>query len=259
MNNRLNDKLTIAIMTGVIATTLIAAPHYATAIGIAEKAQLVQQSQTLEQFQFFLPFKLMGHESYQPIKENEKTPVIEIQDEVTKQQKLKDEHEAKVQEERTAFMDMIKQKDIKNINLTTPSGLTADEIEKILINTQLAGLGQAFADAEKNNNVNAYYLIAHAAWESAWGESRLAKNKNNLFGFSAYDESAYSSGTRFDTKAECIDVVAAFISEHYLTENGNYYNGANLKGMNKKYASDKKWAQGIADTIENLVDKSNAL
>lgn len=239
MNNRLSDKVTIVVLAGILATSFVRA-QLAEAVGNAENTM-----QTLQ---------IEVQASNQP---QEEINQLEVQ--MIERQKLKEEYEAKVKEERAVFLKMVKEKDIKSINLHTPSGLTADEIEEVLKNTKLAGLGEAFFDAEKNYKINAYYLIAHAAWESGWGTSRLAIKKNNLFGFSAYDSSAYGSASSFKTKSECIDTVAKFISEHYLSEDGDHYNGPNLKGMNKKYASDKNWAQGIANTIECLTEKIQTL
>ncbi|MNB73748.1 putative endo-beta-N-acetylglucosaminidase precursor [compost metagenome] len=156
------------------------------------------------------------------------------------------------------FQHKVKKSDVTTLDLTIPSGLTTEQADDILKGTGLEGLGKDFVDAEIKHKVNAYYLIAHAAWESGWGESKLSKNKNNLFGFAAYDDSPYSSAMAFTTKGECIDTVAEFIQTHYLQENGDHYNGPNLKGMNIKYATDENWAKGIAQTMVGLIRRSNS-
>lgn len=152
------------------------------------------------------------------------------------------------------FIIRIKKSNVVEFDLTQPSGLTVEIANKLLEGTLLKGLGKFFIEAEKKYGVNAYYLIAHAALESGWGTSPLAKNKNNIFGFTAYDRNP--SGARgFKSKAECIDVVAKYISENYLKENGEHYNGPNLKGMNIKYASDKEWSTKIEDIMLGLIKK----
>ena len=40
--------------------------------------------------------------------------------------------------------------------------------------------------------------MAHSALESAWGRSQIANDKNNFFGISAYDDSPYTSATKYD-------------------------------------------------------------
>ncbi|MNU94830.1 putative endo-beta-N-acetylglucosaminidase precursor [compost metagenome] len=156
------------------------------------------------------------------------------------------------------FQRKVQNSDVTTLDLRTPSGLTAEQADDILKGTGLEGLGKDFVDAEAKHKVNAYYLMAHAAWESGWGESRLSKNKNNLFGYAAYDDTPYSSAVDFKTKGDCIDTVAEFIQTHYLTKDGDHYNGPNLKGMNIKYASDDNWAKGIAQTMVGLVKRSNS-
>lgn len=269
MHKRLSDKISKVFLVGVMASTFTFTPQ-ANAIGTAEPVHAANHPTQEIANSPFMQFNGGFTVSFQPSKKdslNFSTLLVQralvqkqqektIEEEKIQLQKQKAEREAKVQEERATFIKMVEKHDIKYIDLKTPSGLTSDDIEKILKGTRLAGLGEAFAKAEQDYGVNAYYLIAHAAWESGWGESKLAKTKNNLFGFSAYDDSAYSSASSFKTKSECIDTVAKFISEQYLNENGDHYNGPNLKGMNKRYASDKNWAQGIADTISCLVQKS---
>jgi len=192
----------------------------------------------LTQFQFQFKQKEVQVE----LSDEEKAAEIQKQLEITHEQ----------------FINQLQQSDVTALDLTIPSGLTTDQANVIIKDTGLEGLGEAFVNAESKYHINAYYLIAHAAWESGWGTSKLAKNKNNLFGFVAYDKTAYSSADSFKTKEECINVVAKFISENYLEENGDYYNGPTLKGMNIKYASDKHWAKGIAETMEGLVNKNES-
>lgn len=153
------------------------------------------------------------------------------------------------------FLQEIKNVDLTTLDLRKSSGLHVGQADTLLKGTGLEGLGKAFVEAEKNYGVNAFYLIAHAAWESGWGKSRLSREKNNLFGFMAYDRSPYRSAKAFKSKEEGIDVVAEYISKHYLDESGKYYNGATLRGMNKRYATDKNWDNGIAKVIYSLIKK----
>jgi beta-N-acetylglucosaminidase len=71
--------------------------------------------------------------------------------------------------------------------LTTPSGFTAERLERCLPDTGLAGLGQAFCRAEKAYGINGVILAAICAHESAGERRRLAREKDNLAGLGAYD------------------------------------------------------------------------
>jgi beta-N-acetylglucosaminidase len=154
------------------------------------------------------------------------------------------------------FIDMVNVTNVETLDLTTPSYLTPTQANEVLKGTGLDGLGEAFVNAEHNHGVNAYYLMAHAAVESSWGTSYLFHAKNNLFGFTAYDASPGASATSFASKADCIDFVAKYVKEHYLTKGGQYYHGPTLQGMNVKYASADDWANVIADVFDMLVDKT---
>lgn len=138
-----------------------------------------------------------------------------------------------------------------DMELTTPSYLTAEQIDYALKDTALSGLGEAFVRAEQTYGVNAQYLVAHAAWESGWGKSSLAQKNNNLFGFGAYDylNGDVSKMTKFASKEECIMFVAEYIYREYLSEDGTYYNGNNLQGVNVRWAGDTSWYRGIADVM----------
>ena len=150
---------------------------------------------------------------------------------------------------------MVRNSDVTTLDLRKPSGLSVGQADSILRGTGLEGLGKAFVEAEQNHGVNAVYLMAHAAWESAWGKSKISREKNNLFGYMAYDKSPYKSAKRFQSKAEGIDVVARFISQNYLHESGPYYHGPTLRGMNVRYATDENWNRGIAKVIRHLIKK----
>lgn len=141
--------------------------------------------------------------------------------------------------------------------LVTVSGSGLDDaIKAIRSDSPLIGLGQTFVDVGRSEGMNAFYIAAHAAWESTWGTSRIANDKNNLFGYGAYDRCPYECALTFKTKAECVETVMPLIKANYLTEGGKYYNGPTLRGMNVKYATDQKWKDGIAAIINSLAAKA---
>lgn len=74
-------------------------------------------------------------------------------------------------------------RDYLSMNLTEKSDLKAEDIDRVTAGTGLAGLGKTFIQAEERNGVNAQFLVALAIYESGWGGSRIARDKNNIFGF----------------------------------------------------------------------------
>ncbi|WP_350343914.1 glucosaminidase domain-containing protein [Proteinivorax tanatarense] len=150
-----------------------------------------------------------------------------------------------------------------NLDLTKRSAITAFEIDNyILKGSALEGLGEAFIQAEIDHGVNAFFLLALAVHESGWGRSDIARDKNNLFGFGAYDKNPYKYARSFSTKEEGIDVVASHISNQYLTEGGRFYSGGfTLKHVNRRYASDLNWHVKIARSMErfnqDIISKQN--
>jgi beta-N-acetylglucosaminidase len=152
----------------------------------------------------------------------------------------------------------VNQNNVLNCDLTKPSGLSVDEANQILKGTELGGLGAAYVEAEEKYKVNALYLIAHSGLESGWGTSLLAKDKNNLFGVSAYDWNPYGDATSFSSKQECILRTAELVSEKYLKSNGVYHDGKSLISMSHHYATDKKWANKIGKIMVECQGKVDA-
>ena len=128
-------------------------------------------------------------------------------------------------------------------DITMPSTVTAFELEQALTGTGLVGLGRAFVQAELAYGINAMFLTALAIHESQWGKSKLALEKNNLFGFGAYDADPYRFAKSFVSKPECIMQVAQFIREQYI--DGQLSHGRSLADINRKYASDPDWSQKV--------------
>ena len=139
--------------------------------------------------------------------------------------------------------------------LIRPSEVSASFIDRRLEGTPLAGLGEAFKDAENKYGVNALFLTALAVHESNYGRSRIAQDKNNIFGFMAYDRSPYSSAGAFATKADCIDYVASYISRNYLSNSGKYFRGYSIADVNTCYATDPNWNIGIQIRLNQLLSK----
>ena len=144
-------------------------------------------------------------------------------------------------------------------DLRKPTNYTAAELDKVysLMNIQgsrLSGKGEVFKEAEKRYQVNALYLMAHSALESAWGRSQIAKDKNNFFGIAAYDTTPYDSAKSFDNVDKGILGAAKWIRENYIDE-GRTYLGNKSSGMNVLYASDPYWGEKIASIMMTINSK----
>lgn len=138
-------------------------------------------------------------------------------------------------------------------NLTEPTNYSADELNRVysmmnIRNSRLAGKGAIFKEAEKRYGVNALYLMAHSALESAWGRSQIANDKNNFFGIAAYDTSPYDSAKKFDDVDKGILGAAKWIRENYI-DRGRDHLGNKATGMNVRYASDPYWGEKIASIM----------
>jgi beta-N-acetylglucosaminidase len=143
-----------------------------------------------------------------------------------------------------------------NMDLREKSNLTIEEFDKALTGTKLEGLSKAYINAESIHGINALFIAGVSAHESGWGTSALAKNKNNLFGFQAYDNNV-SSAKKFSNKEECIDYVAGYIARNYLNKNGRYHHGFTIGSINKSYASDQKWQFKVFNTMKEILKKIN--
>lgn len=130
------------------------------------------------------------------------------------------------------------------------SGRTQYSVEALenALYHELKPLAADFLQAERKYGVNALYLAGIAALESGWG--RYCFEENNIFGFYC--------GKTFPSKSACIDYVAAFMRENYLSQGGKYYNGATLEGINCYWNGNPQWVrevEAIKTQIENRCRK----
>ena len=155
-----------------------------------------------------------------------------------------------------------------NMQLNKPSGLTLEQFKKILSdekdkNKIFTNNAEYFYYIEKQYNINGVFVAAIGIHESNWGTSKIAVQKNNLFGYGAYDSNPYNGAYEFSNYSESIDLIARVFVKYYLNPRGTsiyggekaqgtYYNGATLAGINKKYASDKNWANAVFSHIKYL-------
>lgn len=155
--------------------------------------------------------------------------------------------------------------------LNKPSGLTLEQFKKVLsddkdTNKIFENNAEYFYYIEKQYNINGIFVAAVGIHESAWGTSKIAKEKNNLFGYGAYDSNPYNGAYNFSNDSESIDLIARVFVKYYINPKGTsiyggekaagtYYNGPTLSGINTRYASDKNWANGVYHHMKYLYNK----
>lgn len=126
-----------------------------------------------------------------------------------------------------------------NFNILSRCGLSAKQL-KDAINAVSPGNkisdAQDFLNAEAKYGVNALFMIAHAAIESAWGTSYYARTRNNLFGFNAVDSNP-NNASSYTSQAAAVDYYASFLKQYYLTPGAIYFNGDTPHGVFVKYSS----------------------
>lgn len=158
-----------------------------------------------------------------------------------------------------------------NMSLNKPSGLSLEQFKKVLTDSKdtnkiFENNAQYFYYIEKQYNINGLFIAAIGIHESAWGTSKIARNKNNLFGYGAYDSNPYNGAYTFTSYSESIDLMARVLVKYYLnpagtgiyngeTAKGTYYNGPTFLGVNKRYATDKNWANAVYNHMKYLYEK----
>lgn len=122
-------------------------------------------------------------------------------------------------------------------NLLTPSNATSEDLNKYLEtkSSELKDLGGFFYVAEQETGINAIFLASLAGNESAWGTSRICVDKNNLFGFMAFNVQTYDSAMGFKSKGDCILYTAHYLKNNYLDPKGKYYKGKSIWNVNTNY------------------------
>ena len=138
------------------------------------------------------------------------------------------------------------------VSLRSKTEYTAEQLDSyvksVRADSPLIGLGAKFKEVESKYNVNALFLYSLAVHESLYGTSDLARDKNNLFGLKATDDSPYGNGLTFNSKEDCIEHAAkVYMNEWYLNP-GHWrytaaYTGDKSGGVNMNYASDANWGK----------------
>lgn len=115
------------------------------------------------------------------------------------------------------------------------------------------GQGNVFMEAQKRSGLDARYILSHAALESAWGRSNIAKRYNNYFGIGAFDTDP-NNAKNFSNSGLASGIIngAKWIAKNYY--NSSYkqttlYKMRNNNGVHQ-YATDPNWHTKIANIMK---------
>lgn len=125
-----------------------------------------------------------------------------------------------------------------------------NNVMKSYPNSKLKNLGQALKDVESKYGVNALLTLGIAINESGYGNSNIARTKNNLFGLQAYDANTDAASSFASPADSVVDFAKNYISRGYADPADWRYYGGFLgnknRGANVKYASDPFWGEKAA-------------
>lgn len=158
-----------------------------------------------------------------------------------------------------------------DIALNKPSGFSAEQFKIALtdskdVNKIFQNNSEYFYYIEDEYCINGIFVAAIGIHESAWGTSKIAKNKYNLFGYGAYDSNPYNGAYSFSSYSESIDLIARVLVKYYINPpgtkiydgqvaSGKYYSGNTISAVNKKYATDTNWGNSVYKYMQYLYGK----
>lgn len=176
-----------------------------------------------------------------------------LKDIKARQEKIEHKQQEQLVRHQISVNDLKQMGFTKYTNLDVDRDLTVQDMDKIIdlwsarINgTRFKGKGYVFIEASKETGLNPIYILAHAAVESNWGNSYIARTKNNYFGINCVDDNpnnGYTIGSSID---DGIIQGAKWIAS-------NFYNKGytSLDAMKKaNYATDPRW-EGNITSIAN--------
>ena len=135
------------------------------------------------------------------------------------------------------------------------SEISVEEMDKIISyyedarGTAFTGHSEAFIKAAEATGLNPIYLFAHAACESAFGESYIGQVHHNYFGINAVDSNPSAAYVMGDDIDAGIIAGAIWIKTNYYDEGlitlADMHNGG--------YASDEEWADNIISITNHSI------
>lgn len=136
--------------------------------------------------------------------------------------------------------------DKNTFDITTKFQGTASDLDLILKDTKLKGLGKNFLAAQEKYGVNALFMIAIAQKESTWGKFTPEKNPYNFAGLGIKNIRSF---------ADCVEKLAQTLSgKNYLQANPPKKTPAKIAPT---YCPPKaaKWATEVTQYMNNYRNK----
>lgn len=121
----------------------------------------------------------------------------------------------------------------------------------------MQGQGQTFIDAQNTYGMNALLVYSLACLESAYGTSNYALQRNNLFGWNAFDSNPGSASYFKDIPSAINEHMGINLRGYTNIEDSRFFGshvGNKGSGFNVKYAADPYWGYKIA-AIAYSIDK----
>lgn len=115
------------------------------------------------------------------------------------------------------------------------------------------GQGNVFMEAQKQSGLDARYILAHAALESGWGRSSIAKKYNNYFGIGAFDNDP-NNAKNFSNSGLASGIIngAKWIAKNYYNSSYKQTTLYKMRNNNRvhQYATDPNWHNKIANIMK---------
>ena len=153
-------------------------------------------------------------------------------------------------------------------NVTSKTGVTAADIDALISkycgsdSVLKVGMGKYFIEAQESSGIDALVLFSIASHESAYGTSKIAKMKSNLFGYGAVDTDPmnkaynYGSGDSADNVRNGILDISNKIGQWYVKSRGQdslYKIEHDPSGTGYRYASDTQWDSKVAGHFDKFM------
>ena len=148
------------------------------------------------------------------------------------------------------------------LSVRSTTNISADTFDRYINDMKgsssvLSGQGSYFIKGQNRYGCNALIIYAMACLESAYGTSGYAVHRNNLFGWSAYDDSP-DDASYFSSVKNCVYEHMGRNLNWFMDYTNRRYFGSCVgnkgAGFNVVYASDPYWGAKIA-SIAYSIDK----
>lgn len=162
-----------------------------------------------------------------------------------------------------------------NSDLRVMPDYSAAELDDFLAGTPMHGMGGSFYRWGHEYGINPVYPMCVGILESGWGRSYFASQRNNYFGYEAFDADPNKAGG-FTSADGAVQFICCFLANSYLHEPNNqtymlpptevnkpnqysyfgqFYGGSpTLAGVYKKYATAPHAPYSIASLMNQFVE-----